>query len=265
MIPAVQAALTAILGSVPQLNNANGAGRSFELYVMTGIAVEMQNRGFDVWLQRSDGSRIQATHADKTFIQRGGSPTGVAAASAGTNGPSVIGMRRPNGDVWELWNGIQFQGRSGGLHEVDLSLVPEPVASTLRTTGGYPIGRPRVAIECKDYGTASLPDEVRAFVARLYDLSLLRTHGKYLPNPSADTMAIYPGSPNTGFYRAKHKYWNENRCTFNAIARRTGFSGGTTSMTSYYAIEPHASITLNSVGFTALIQAVGQWIESKIP
>ena len=265
MIPAVQAALSTVLGNAPQLNNANGAGRAFELYVMTGIAVEMQDRGFDVWLQRSDGTRIYPNDPDKTFTQRGGQPTGVLPASAGSNNASVIGISRPNGDVWELWNGIQFRGRSGGLHEIDISLVPGPVASTLRATGGYPLGRPRIAIECKDYASAGSPDEMRAFVARLYDLSLLQGHRSYLPNPSANTMAIYPGSPDEPFYRAKQKYWDENRNSFNAIARRTGFSVGSQAMTSYYSVEPHPSVSLNSTGYATLIQAVCQWIEGNIP
>lgn len=265
MIPAVQSALDSILGNTPVLNNANGAGRVFELYIMTGIAVEMKSRGFDVWLQRSDGSRIFSSDLNKVFIQRGGAPTGIRAASAGGSNASVIGMSRPGGAVWELWNGIQFTGRSGGRHEIDISLVPESVASDLRIAGGCPLGRPRVAIECKDQASASDPDEMRAFVARLYDLTLLKSHGKYLPNPSATTMAIYPGSPSGAFYKARQRYWDENRNSFNAIARRSGFSAGSQTMTSYYSIEPHSSISLNSTGFILLIQDVCQWINNNIP
>ena len=107
------------------LNNAAGAGRIFELYIMTGIAREMQDRGFEVWLQRSDGTRIIPGDADRTFIQRGGAPSGFASASQGPNNASVIGMRRSqNLDAWELWNGIQFEGRSGADHEIDIALVP---------------------------------------------------------------------------------------------------------------------------------------------
>ena len=265
MIPAVQTALNSILGNNPVLSNASGAGRVFELYIMTGIAVEMQSRGFDVCLQRSDGTRIYPSDPNQAFIQRGGAPTAVPAASAGANNASVIGMSRPGGAVWELWNGIQFRGRSGGLHEIDISLVPESVASNLRIAGGCPLGRPRVAIECKDHASAGSPDEMRAFVARLYDLSLLEGHRWYLPNPSATTMAIYPGSPSGAFYEAKQTYWDENRNSFNAIARQSGFSAGSRTMTSYYSIEPHSSISLNSVGFTTLIQAVCQWIDNNIP
>lgn len=265
MIPAVRSALNSILGTNPVLNNASGLGRSFELYIMTGIAVEMQSRGFDVWLQRSDATRIHPGDANQAFIQRGGSPTGVPAASAGGDNASVIGMSKPGGSVWELWNGIQFRGRSGGLHEIDISLVPASVASNLRIAGGCPLGRPRVAIECKDHASAGSPDEMRAFIARLYDLTILASHGKHFANPSTTTMAIYPGSPGGYFYEAKQKYWDENRNSFNAIARQSGFSAGSRTMTSYYAIEPHSSISLNSAGFTTLIQAVCQWIDNNIP
>jgi hypothetical protein len=40
VINAVQTALDSILGSTPLLSNANGAGRIFELFVMTGLAVQ---------------------------------------------------------------------------------------------------------------------------------------------------------------------------------------------------------------------------------
>jgi hypothetical protein len=143
--------------------------------------------------------------------------------------------------------------------------VPGSVASDLRIAGGRPLGRPRVAVECKDHASAGSPDEMRAFVARLYDLSLLWGHRKYLPNPSGTTMAIYPGSPSGTFYEAKQTYWDENRNSFNAIARQSGFSAGSRTMTSYYSIEPHSSISLNSSGFTTLIQSVCEWIDNNIP
>jgi len=61
MINAVRNALNSALSSIASLNNAAGAGRIFELFIMTGVAAELQNRGFDTWLQRSDGSRILPT------------------------------------------------------------------------------------------------------------------------------------------------------------------------------------------------------------
>jgi hypothetical protein len=79
-------------------------------------------------------------------------------------------------------------------------------------------------------------------------------------------MGIYPGSPaGDPFYSARSAYWHENRHSFNALARRSGFTSGATAMTAYYQVEPHPSITLGSSHATALIQAVCQWIETQCP
>lgn len=266
MINAVQSAIDAILGTVATLQNAQGAGRIFELFIMTGVANRLQNRGFEVWLQRSDGSRIWPTDPDRRFIQRGGAPTGVPAASLGPQNASVIGFSRDSGArEWEIWNGIQFRGRSGAFHEIDISVVPREVGMQLRQTGGPPSGRPRVAIECKDVGQAGSVDEMRAFVARLYDLTLLRWHEPYLPFP-APLQAIYPGDfGGNPFYAAQSTYRRENQVTFNAIARRTGFAFGAAAMTNYYSIEPHGFITATSIQAAALINDVAEWIDNELP
>jgi hypothetical protein len=61
---------------------------------MTGVATLLQTQGFDVWLQRSDGSRIGATDPDRRFIQRGGAPTGVPPAAMGRENGSVVGLHK---------------------------------------------------------------------------------------------------------------------------------------------------------------------------
>ena len=266
MINSVTAAIDAILGNVATLRNAKGAGRIFELFIMTGLATRLRGQGFDVWLQRSDGSRISPSDPDRRFIQRGGTPTGVLPAAMGSENPSVIGLRRlASGSEWEIWNGIQFRGRSAATHEIDLAIVPQWVGAQLRLTGGLPFGRPRVAIECKDVGQPGSVDEMRAFVARLYDLTVLQGHQPYLPFP-APTQGIYPGSNvANSFYATKTTYWDENRQTFNAIARRTGFAAGAAAMTNYYAVEPHGFITVGSSEAATLLDAVSQWVVSECP
>lgn len=265
MINAVRAALGTILGSVATLRNANGAGRIFELFIMTGIATRLQAQGFDVWLQRSDGSRIGPTDSDRQFVQRGGAPTGVPPASSGSGNASVIGLRRlSSGSEWEIWNGIQFEGRSGATHEIDIAVVPRDAGVALRLSGGLPFGRPPVAVECKDVGQAGAVDEMRAFVARLYDLTVLQWHQPYLPFPPP-TRGLYPGSNVGSFYSAQTTYWETNRRTFNAIARRTGFAAGAAAMTNYYAVEPHGFITLGSTEATTLLDAITQWIVTNCP
>jgi hypothetical protein len=168
------------------------------------------------------------------------------------------------GSEWEIWNGIQFEGRSGAAHEIDIAVVPRVVGVELRQTGGLPFGRPRVAIECKDVGQPGTVDEMRAFVARLYDLSVLQGHRLYIPYPPP-TQAIFPGIFVDSFYAAQTTYWDENRNAFNALARRTGFALGAAAMSGYYAIEPHGFITLGSNEAAGLVEAVCQWIAIYCP
>jgi hypothetical protein len=160
--------------------------------------------------------------------------------------------------AWEIWNGIQFGGRSGATHEIDIAVVPAGVGDALRNaSGGPPTGRPRVAIECKDVGTNGSLDEMRAFLARLYDLTLLNAHHKHMQFP--EPLAIHPGSPSESNYRAIVTYWQENRRTKNIIARRTGFVGGTAPLTQYYRIEPHENILVGNPNADELFESVADW------
>jgi len=257
MISDVQSALDTIVGRVATLRHAMGAGRIFELFVMTSLARGLHDAKFDVWLQRSDGTIILPSDADRRFIQRGGAPTGVPAASAGTNNGSVIGFRRGGGQPWEIWNGIQFAGRSSATHEIDISIVPGSVGTAIRATGGVPVGRPRVAIECKDVGTAGSLDEMRAFVARLYDVTLLHAHHQHMHLPDAGV--LHPGSPNEPKHQATMTYWRENQRTKNIIARRTGFTSGTVPLGYYHRIEQHRDISVGSSTVNDLVSSVVNW------
>ncbi len=261
MIPQVLAALTSILGSVATLQMAGGAGRAFELFLMGGVARALQVRGYDVWLQRSDGTRISPGDADRRFIQRGGAPTGIAGAAQGPNNACTIGFQFQQRPPWELWNGVQFEGRSGATHEIDLAVVPASVGQALRArpAGGRPLGRPRIAIECKDVAAPGSVDEMRAFVARLYDITLLSSHHRHLAiGGSAQT--IHPGLPPSSMDVPASSYWEENRRTLNMIARRSGFVTGAAAMTGYHSVEPHAGIAATSTSAQGLFDTVADWI-----
>jgi hypothetical protein len=216
-----------------------------------------------VWVQRSDGTRVLPTDADRRFIQRGGAPTGIAAQSLGDNNASSIVFQRAQHPTWEILNGIKFEGRSTADHEIDLAIVPDPVARALRSspTGGTPRGRPRVSIECKDVGINGSIDEMRAFVARLYDLTLLYAHHPYL-GIAGVPQAIHPGAPPGKIHRAALTYWIENRRTLNVITRRTGFVSGAARLTGYHAVEPHGAITAGSATATQLMDDVADWIQA---
>jgi hypothetical protein len=127
----------------------------------------------------------------------------------------------------------------------------------LPAIGGPPVGRPRVAIECKDVGADGSLDETRAFIARLYDVTLLNAHHKHMHFTEAH--AIHPGSPHEAKYRAVVTYWQENRRTKNIIARRTGFVGGTAPLMQYHHIEPHEDIVVGSSTVHELFESVADW------
>lgn len=267
MIDEVKTALKAVIGAVPHFQPPNGAGRVFELYVMTGVGLALRHLGYDVWVRRSDGSRIHPSDGKRCFIQRGGRPAGIASASQGCKNSSSIAFRLGQGQVWELLNGVQFEGRSGALHEIDLAILPGEVAETIRNrpagqsrhAGGCPLGRPRVSIECKDVGTKGTADEMRVFVARLYDLTILDSHHRYL-GVADPPSAIHPGAPLGPLHRAVVTYWQENRRTLNVLARRTGFMRGATALTGYYAVEPHGGIKVGQAPAMQLVNDIADWI-----
>ena len=230
---------------------------------MTGIARALKMRGYNVWIRRSDGSRVLPTDQRRDFVQRGGIPTGIPPASRGPGDASSIAFSRLGGIEWEILNGVTFRGRSGGLHEIDIAIVPASVAISLRNAhGGSPLGRPRVSIECKDVGTNGTVDEMRAFIARLYDVTMLSSHHRYLP-VSGPARVIYPNAPAQHVHRPVLSYWSENRRTLNVLARRTGFVQGAAALSGYHAVAPHGGLTVGSPTAAALMVDVADWIYSE--
>ena len=271
MIDDVRDVLDDIVGSATNLKEPAGAGRAFELFVMTGIALALKARGYEVFVRRSDGSRVRPTDRDRRFVQRGGAPAGIAAAADGAGNASSIVFRREDGPEWEMLNGVTFQGRSGAYHEIDVAIVPASVAKTLRDSrGGSPLGRPRISVECKYVRTNGSVDEMRAFVARLYDLTLLHAHHRYLTRAhhryltvAAQPRAIHPGAPPESKHRPVLTYWQENHRTLNVLARRTGFVKGTAALSAYHAVAPHEGITVQSSSAARLMRDVAAWIVRK--
>ncbi len=262
MIGDVEKALRDIVGSTTLLFEATGPGRLFELYVMTGIACALRKRGYDVWIRRSDGTRVLPNDAQREFVQRGGIPAGIPPASGGPNETSTIAFTR-HGPEWEMLNGVTFEGRSQALHEIDIAIVPGAVAASLRNgQGGPPTGRPRVSIECKDAGTNGSVDEMRAFIARLYDVTLLHSHHRYLPWPHPPRV-IHPDAPLDSVNRAVGTYRQENRNTLNVLARRTGFVNGAVVLSGYHIVAPYHGITVGSASAHELMDDVADWISRQ--
>jgi len=257
--------LDTIVGNAVVLQNANGAGRAYELYLMTALADHLRSAGAQVWVQRSDGSRIAPGDRNRQFIQRAGAPAGMPGSAQGSNGMSTIAFRLPScSKIWEIWNGVQFSGRSGGKHEFDISVVPAQTGVELRKlpTGGVPFGRPVVAIECKDVSSAGSVDEMRSFMARLYDVTALSWHEPFLTSVCSPLTSIHPGTlpddvPHTSFR-------NSNNATKSVLARRTGFVSGAISLTGYYFIDPRADVKPGSVEESHLLSDLVAWIGSNL-
>lgn len=261
MISDIQSALDAIVGNVVQLKHANGAGRQFELYIMTGVALELARvHRCSVDIQRSDGTRVGPSDRDREYVQRGGAPTGMPGYAMGPSNMSTLVFRLPGKtEEWEIWNGVQFAGRSGGTHEFDIAIVPAHAGQQLRLlpTGGTPIGRPRVAIECKDVQTPGSSDEMRALVARIYDVTFLKAH----PRPAAFRGAktsIHPGEPSRD--KASQTFSDSNAENLCIIARRTGFRAGATAIAPYYRVLPHGPVATRSVAYRILVSQICNWI-----
>lgn len=265
MIPAISGALNSIVGNVTMINNAGGAGRIYELYLMTAIADCLRSAGAQVWIKRSDGTQIASGDANRQFVQRGGSPSGLPGSAQGPNGMSTIAFRLHHSTrVWEIWNGIQFSGRSGGKHEFDIAIVPEHTGSALRAQarGGVPFGRPVVAIECKDVSAPGTMDEMRSFIARLYDVTALQTHARYLTSVCNPLTSIHPGQLPDDTPHGTFRGSNFACCSL--LVRRTGFASGALALTSYFSIDPRANVVPGSSQHASLLSDLVTWISANL-
>ena len=110
-------------------------------------------------------------------------------------------------------------------------------------------------------GSPGSQDEMRAFVARLYDLTILKVHTAiaHLPHP---LQAIYPGMPSAN--EPFGTFWEGNRETFNVVARRTGFVFGALSMTNYYGVQPRGPVVPGSSEDVLLVSDLVAWIMGNL-
>lgn len=265
MLKQIGQLLDGISGASVTLQATNGAGRHFELLVIAEIADELHKRGYQIQLISSDGIRQSTAVGPLVYRQRGGAPAPVPAASQGANGPTSIRFRSPvTGQEWEIWNGVEFEGRSGGHHEFDVAIVPQGLASAVRTTGGSPLGNGWVSIECKHVADAASPDEARALIARIYDTTILTGHchhfrPKYLP------ARIYPPDPALpGYGTSATTFRERNVAGYAALVRTTGFSTGAAALADGYFIIRHGSIAIGSAALSAFRSEIADWIDANL-
>lgn len=275
MLAQVRAALDAIAGSIVTLRLARGAGRAFELLLMSQIALELKNRRYLVELLRSDGTRQSVGASGATFIQRGGAPGPVHPAADGPDGPTSIVFRKlgirsrrlQTPVEWEIWNGIQFVGRSGGTHEIDIAVVPKRLGDVLRafTSGQRPLGHGWLSIECKDVAATGSPDEMRTFVSRIYDTTLLQAHAPHIGTVRPVHRVYAIDTSYQGFGSGRVTYYQENRSVYGAIARTTGFSVGTAEMSDYYNIRRFEDLRPGTRELNEFAREVVDWLDDNLP
>lgn len=268
MLATIQAILDNLANATVSVSTASGLGRAFELLLMSGMASELKSRGYQVELLRSDGVTQSAASGTMTFIQRGGAPSGIQPAAGGPYGPTSILFRR-SGELptWEIWNGVQFVGRSGGRHEFDISIVPKRLGDALRNSpsGGRPFGHGWLSLECKDTETNGSLDEMRAFVARIYDTTLLHWHASHI-GAAAPLCKVYSmNAANAGFGRANQSFRAANQHIFQGIARRTGFTKGTGLLSMYYFVRCFDNLSVGSANLADFLAESCDWIDSNLP
>jgi hypothetical protein len=162
------------LGSFAAANGPSvvpsSAGRALEAWLMMRLARAARGTGkWRVSLRLGNGAPLPAG-ANFAFPT---SQSGILPSNPA--GPGFVLLERIVGNpiALELHGSLQWKGRSGATHELDVSMLPQSIAAPLRTSGGHPRGLPIAAYECKDKTNSATPDEMRQTVARLFDLALV--------------------------------------------------------------------------------------------
>ncbi|WP_323659046.1 hypothetical protein [Pectobacterium versatile] len=160
-----------------QFSPSSKAGTLFEVWICLRIADELNQRGMKPLLYQEGNPPQQITANPSNRVQSITFKSSPGKIGSG-NGCFIVfdwGTAQH-----EIQISIEYEGRSGSLHEIDVSIIPSLIANDIRTNNhtctGYPFGAPKLAIECKDKKNKGSKDEARNFLARLYDIHLLAGH-----------------------------------------------------------------------------------------
>ena len=258
--------LSKLIATAPVLAHANGAGRIFELYLIMRLARKLKAAKWIVEPLDHKGNLIAG---GASYVQRGGAPTGIFPSSV-SDGPSSIRVRRDKSQqAYEIFNGVQFMGRSKALHEIDISLVPVDIAVALRagTIEGYPVGRPRLGVECKDVGKNGTSDEMRSVIARMYDLTFLDGHRKHVFGGALPSGSIFSGAPSgpwTAHGNSAITFRHENKRSLCALVRRTGITAGAYKMTGLFHVRTYIDVDRGTQGAKDFIDDTIAWMTMNL-
>jgi hypothetical protein len=181
------AAINALLelpaaGALLQLNSAT-CERAFEAYLFSLCCQAVRRAGGTYELQG-----INSGPNPKTVVFRG-----APGSMASTSQDFVYARCRLKNKRFEIHVDVEYQGSSGALHEIDVSLCDEDHANAVRATGGTPKtagSKLLMAFECKFYESTPGVALGRTFVGLVADCGTLRLKA-FVSNLPSDKLNQY--------------------------------------------------------------------------
>ena len=213
-----------------------GQGKALEAWVLMKLAHTVHKRMFTRWsvsLRRGDGSLLpQGATFDLSSQRSRIQPSSPTA-------PCYVLLEHRRKPKWrlELHGSVQWMGRSGATHEIDVSVLPARIGEAIRNHGGgYPHGLPIAAIECKDKGGIGPLDETRQTLARMFDLTLVTQ-----PVPGW-SCRIFETQTNKQWGRRSSRYVAFFAKGTFAIVRAGTFQSGAATLAAHYHINHCGSV-----------------------
>ncbi len=163
--------------------NSNTCERAYEAYVLS-LCVEA--------VRRAGGTAVL------TGINSGANPSPVVFRGA----PGSMASRNQNfafvdcalkGKQFEIHVDVEYQGTSGALHEIDVSMCSKQHADAVRSTSGSPKASGNnllVTLECKFYESAPGVNLGRTFVGLVSDCSSVRFEA-FVANLPSNKLQMY--------------------------------------------------------------------------
>jgi hypothetical protein len=241
--PSLVSELRGILGSLGAASGVSavptGPGKALEVWLQLKLASIARNTG--VWtVTLRDGSDAVLSPGTPWLLR--GSPQGLGPASISRPGWIHLahtprwGPHRPERDL-ELHGGLQWQGRSGALHECDISILPAMVGNAIRAAGGgYPGGLPVLGLECKEKVSPGSLDETRQMLARLFDLAVVSQ------STFGGDGRIFSPAPHRGWGSRSSQYRSYFQNGLFGIVRVGPFQAGAMQLHQHYSIAGFSGI-----------------------
>lgn len=158
--------------------NSNTCERAYEAYIFSLCCKAVKSAGGTVTL-----TGIKSGANPKVAVFRG-----APGSMASSNQDFVYANCKLNGKDFEIHVDVEYQGTSGALHEIDVSICDHAHANIVRQTGATPKtigGKLIMAFECKFYEATPSVSLGRTFVGLVSDCGTLRQKGfvSNLPSP----------------------------------------------------------------------------------